>query len=322
MSGGLSYALLFPGQGSQSVGMLAGLAASEPLVRETFREASEALGWDLLKLASEGPEQELNLTSRTQPALLAAGIAVWRVWRAGGGAAPAALAGHSLGEYSALVAAESIAFGDALKLVQRRGELMQGAVPAGEGAMAAIIGLDDAEVEKLCAAFPGPGALEPANFNAPGQVVVAGGKPGIDWLLANAKIHGARMVVPVQMSVPSHCSLMRGAAQQLGQYLLTVPVQSPALPVIHNIDGRPRSEPAAIREALTGQLHHPVRWSQCVSAIAQSGVGAFFECGPGKVLSNLNKRILGAGTFVPLEEPAGMLKAREALAAATDGAAP
>ncbi|WP_029920607.1 ACP S-malonyltransferase [Nevskia soli] len=306
----MKYALLFPGQGSQAVGMLAALGAGEPLVDETFNEASAVLGWDVLRLVREGPEEELNRTQRTQPALLAAGIAVWRVWRAGGCAPPAVMAGHSLGEYTALVAAGSIAFGDALRLVELRGELMQNAVPAGEGAMAAIIGLEDAEVEKICAAFPGPGALEPANFNAPGQVVVAGSKVGLDWLLENAKELGVRKVVPLQMSVPSHCSLMRTAAAQLAESLLKVEVRSPALPVIHNIDGKPRTEPDAIRDALIGQLHHPVRWSQSIGAMAQSGVGAFFECGPGKVLTNLNKRILGAGTYIALEEPEGIQKAR------------
>ena len=310
----MKYALLFPGQGSQSVGMLAALAASQPLVEETFREASAVLGWDVLQLVRQGPEEELNRTQRTQPALLAAGVAVWRVWRAGGGAEPALLAGHSLGEYAALVAAEALDFGDALRLVELRGELMQNAVPAGEGAMAAIIGLDDAAVEKICAGFPGPGALEPANFNAPGQVVVAGSKAGLDWLLANAKDLGVRKVVPLQMSVPSHCSLMRTAAAQLGQRLLQIEVRAPKLPVIHNIDGKSRAEPDAIRDALIGQLHHPVRWSQTVTAMAQAGVGAFFECGPGKVLTNLNKRILGAGTFIALEEPEGIDKARASLA--------
>ena len=306
----MKYALLFPGQGSQTVGMLAALGAGDPRVDETFNEASAVLGWDVLRLVREGPEEELNRTQRTQPALLAAGIAVWRVWRAGGGALPAVMAGHSLGEYTALVAAGSIAFGDALRLVELRGELMQNAVPAGEGAMAAIIGLEDAEVEKICAAFPGPGALEPANFNAPGQVVVAGSKAGLDWLLENAKELGVRKVVPLQMSVPSHCSLMRTAAAQLADSLLKVEVRAPTLPVIHNIDGKPRTEPDAIRDALIGQLHHPVRWSQSVGAMAQSGVGAFFECGPGKVLTNLNKRILGAGTYIALEEPEGIQKAR------------
>jgi len=311
----MSYALLFPGQGSQSVGMLASLAASAPQVDETFREASAVLGWDVLRLVREGPEQELNRTQRTQPALLAAGIAVWRVWRAGGGPLPTVLAGHSLGEYAALVAADAIAFADALKLVELRGELMQSAVPAGEGAMAAIIGLDDAEVEKICAQFPGPGVLEPANFNAPGQVVVAGSKAGIDWLLENAKTLGVRKLVPIQMSVPSHCSLLRGAAAKLGERLQQVIVRAPSLPVIHNIDGKPRTAPDAIREALIGQLYHPVRWSQSVSAMAQSGIGAFFECGPGRVLSNLNKRILGAGSYIALEEPEGMQQAHDKVAA-------
>jgi len=309
----MNYALLFPGQGSQSVGMLAALAAAEPVVDETFKEAGAVLGYDLLQLVRQGPEAELNRTQRTQPALLAAAIAVWRVWRAGGGAAPRLLAGHSLGEYSALVAAEAIGFHDALKLVELRGELMQNAVPAGEGAMAAIIGLDDAAVEKVCAQFPGPGALEPANFNAPGQVVVAGSKSGIDWLTAQAKDLGVRKLVPLQMSVPSHCSLMRKAAEQLGQRLQQIEVRGPALPVLHNVDAAARGEPARIREALVAQLYSPVRWSQSVNNMAQQGIAAYFECGPGKVLTNLNKRILNAGDYIALEEPEGIQKARAAL---------
>ncbi|HZR37026.1 MAG TPA: ACP S-malonyltransferase [Nevskia sp.] len=308
----MNYALLFPGQGSQSVGMLAALAAAEPVVDETFREAGAVLGYDLLQLVRQGPEAELNRTQRTQPALLAAAIAVWRVWRAGGGAAPQLLAGHSLGEYSALVAAEAIGFHDALKLVELRGELMQNAVAAGEGAMAAIIGLDDAAVEQVCARFPGPGALEPANFNAPGQVVVAGSRSGLDWLTEHAKDLGVRKLVSLQMSVPSHCSLMRTAAQQLGERLRQIEVRSPMLPVLHNVDAAARREPAQIREALVAQLHSPVRWSQTVNAMAQQGIAAYFECGPGKVLTNLNKRILNAGSYVALEEPEGIQKARAA----------
>jgi [acyl-carrier-protein] S-malonyltransferase len=311
----MKYALLFPGQGSQAVGMLAALAGNDARVTQTFAEASTALGYDLWQLASAGPEEELNQTHRTQPALLAAGIAVWRVWNSRGLPPPSALAGHSLGEYTALVAAGSIDFAEALKLVELRGELMQNAVPPGEGAMAAIIGLDDAAVEKICAAFPGPGTLEPANFNAPGQVVVAGSKAALDWLLANAKELGARKVVPLQMSVPSHCSLMRMAAGQLAERLLKVDVRAPALPVIHNIDGKAHATPDAIRDALIGQLHHPVRWSQSINAMAQTGIGHFFECGPGKVLTNLNKRILDAGTFIALEEPEGIHKATAALSA-------
>ena len=309
----MKYALLFPGQGSQSVGMLAALTASDPRVEQTFNEASAILGWDLSRLVREGPEEELNRTQRTQPALLAAGVAVWRIWQAGGTPIPSMLAGHSLGEYTALTVAGVLNFADALKLVELRGELMQNAVPAGEGAMAAIIGLDDAAVEKLCAQYPGPGALEPANFNAPGQVVVAGNRAALDWLLANAKELGVRKVVPLQMSVPSHCSLMREAAARLGERLLQVELRPPALPVLHNIDGKPHTEPDAIRDALIGQLHHPVRWSQSIRAIADAGVGAFFECGPGKVLTNLNKRILDGGISVALEEPEGIAKAQAAL---------
>ncbi|MBX6421018.1 MAG: ACP S-malonyltransferase [Nevskia sp.] len=309
----MKYAVLFPGQGSQAVGMLAQLAAVEPVVDETFRAASTALGYDVLKLVREGPEDRLNLTQYTQPALLAAGIAVWRVWCARGLPPPAALAGHSLGEYSALVAAESIGFEAALKLVALRGELMQNAVPPGEGAMAAILGLSDAEVEKICAAYrdavENPGVLEPANYNAPGQVVVAGHRAALNWLQAEAPRLGIRKLVPIAMSVPSHCSLMREAAARLAQALMEVEVKMPKLPVLHNLDARPRSSPDEIRDALIGQLHHSVRWAQTVRALSASGVQAFFECGPGRVLTNLNKRILEAGHFVALEEPDGMAKA-------------
>ncbi|MBL6751464.1 MAG: ACP S-malonyltransferase [Nevskia sp.] len=309
----MKYALLFPGQGSQEVGMLADLAATDPRIESTFREASGVLGWDLWKLVREGPKESLDRTQRTQPALLAAGIAVWRAWRAAEPPMPAALAGHSLGEYTALVAAGSIDFGTALKLVELRGELMQGAVPAGEGAMAAVLGLDDEAVAKVCAAYPGPGVLEPANFNSAGQVVVAGSRAAIDWLQSKGKELGVRKVQPLAVSVPSHCSLMRPAAEKLALRLQEIEIRPPVLPVMHNVDARPRTEPDAIRQALIGQLHSPVRWSQCVQALAQAGASAYFECGPGKVLTGLNKRILDGGTFVSLGSPDGM---REALAAA------
>ena len=286
--------------------MLGVLAGADPRIDETFKEASRILGWDLLRLVREGPESELNRTQRTQPALLAASVAVWRAWRAGEPPQPALLAGHSLGEYTALVAAGSIDFGDALKLVELRGRLMQEAVPEGEGLMAAVLGADDAAVEKLCSEYPGPGVLEPANYNSPGQVVVAGSRVALDWLTAGAKTIGARRVLPLPMSVPSHCSLMRMAAARLGERLMQVDVRAPTVPVLHNIDAAPHPDPAAIRDALIGQLHHPVRWSQTVRTMAGQGIEAFLECGPGRVLTNLGKRILDGGQFVGLEDPDGM----------------
>jgi [acyl-carrier-protein] S-malonyltransferase len=313
----MSFAFVFPGQGSQSVGMLAPLAAAEPLVQETFAEASEVLGYDLWKLCQGGPEDELGKTERTQPAMLAAGVATWRVWRKHGGRMPAAMAGHSLGEYSALVAAGSLEFADALRLVELRGQLMQGAVPEGQGGMVAVVGLDDAGVEKLCASYTGGLVLEPVNYNAPGQVVVAGQADALKWLEANAKGAGARMVVRLPVSVPSHCSLMKAAALQLSGRLTQVDFKAPAVPVLHNLDAAPREQAVALRSALREQLYKPVRWAQTVQALARDGVGAFFECGPGKVLAGLNKRILDKGvTSVALEEPAGI---EQALAKVKEG---
>jgi [acyl-carrier-protein] S-malonyltransferase len=297
----MKYAVLFPGQGSQSVGMLGAIEAPE--IAATFSEASTALGWDVGKLVKEGPEAQLNRTEFTQPALLAAGIAVWRVWQKLGAPAPAALAGHSLGEYTALVAAGSLAFGEALKLVELRGKLMQSAVPEGAGGMAAVIGLDDAGVEKLCSGF-GEGVLEPVNYNAPGQVVVAGNSAGLDWLAANAKAAGARMVMRLPVSVPSHCSLMRAAADELAQRLALTPIRAPGIPVYHNLDAAPRTSPDEIRDALHQQLFKPVRWTTTIQRLVGEGVGVFLECGPGKVLTGLTKRIAAQTKFLALEDPA------------------
>jgi [acyl-carrier-protein] S-malonyltransferase len=317
----MKYALLFPGQGSQEVGMLGALAAAEPRVEQTFREASAVLGWDMWRLAQEGPADELNRTERTQPALLAAGIAVFRTWRAHETRQPTALAGHSLGEYTALVAAGSISFEDALKLVELRGQLMQAAVPVGEGAMAAVIGADDAVVEKICAEYTGDGVIEPANYNAPGQVVVAGSTAAIDWLVANAKTLGARKVVKLAMSVPSHCSLLRGAADQLAVKLREVQILPPVLPVLHNLDGRPRTEPDTIRDALIEQLYRPVRWVDTVQRLHRElGCTALLECGPGKVLTGLVKRIVnleGPGFAGSLGDLDGITKAVDAVAVTT-----
>lgn len=304
----MKYALLFPGQGSQSVGMLA--AHTAPEVQDTFREASDILGWDLAALVREGPAEELNRTEKTQPALLAAGVAVWRHWQSQDLPAPAAVAGHSLGEYTALVAAGSLAFADALKLVELRGQLMQAAVPAGTGGMTAVVGMEDAAVDAMCAACK-DGVLEPANFNAPGQVVVAGEIRALAWLDANGKTLGARMVKRLAMSVPSHCSLMRGAAAQLAEALAKIEVKSPVTRVLHNVDARACSTPDEIRAALAAQLHSPVRWTQTVQALQAEGISTLFECGPGKVLVGLNKRIADGLSSVALEDPAGLAQAAQ-----------
>lgn len=311
----MTYALLCPGQGSQSVGMLRALGATHPQIRETFDEASTTLGWDLRALVEDGPETDLNRTERTQPALLAAGVAVWRAWQASDAASPTLLAGHSLGEYTALVCAGALAFSDALQLVQLRGQLMQQA-SAGQGAgMAALLGLDEAGVAALCDAYPGPGMLEPANYNAPGQVVVAADADALAWLQEHGKAHGARKVVQLAMSVPSHCSLMRGAAAQLRERLQSVSVQTPRYPVLHNLDAQPRGDANAIRDALAEQLYRPVRWVQTLQAMQARGLRLYLECGPGKVLTGLNKRMVEDGVTLPLEDPASFDQARAQAAA-------
>jgi [acyl-carrier-protein] S-malonyltransferase len=303
----MKYAMLFPGQGSQTVGMLSALTPAYPVVAQTLAEAGDALGWDLAKIVRDGPAEELNRTERTQPALLAAGVAVWRAWQTHAPAAPAAMAGHSLGEYTALVAAGSLPFAEALKLVELRGQLMQGAVPEGQGGMVAVVGLDDAGVEKLCASYTGGLVLEPVNYNAPGQVVVAGQAEALKWLEANAKAAGARMVVRLPVSVPSHCSLMKTAALQLSSRLTQIPFEAPAVPVLHNLDAASRTQAVALRSALREQLYKPVRWAQTIQALAADGVTVWLECGPGRVLSGLNKRILDKGAIsIALEEPSGI----------------
>ncbi|MBA4286122.1 MAG: [acyl-carrier-protein] S-malonyltransferase [Xanthomonadaceae bacterium] len=320
----MRYALLFPGQGSQEVGMLGALAAEHPVIDDTLREASAVLGRDLLDLIRNGPAEELNRTQRTQPALLAASVAVARLWQAQGLPKPVALAGHSLGEYSALVVARSLDFADALKLVELRGELMQAAVPQGVGAMAAVIGVDDEVVEKACAAYDGDGVLEPANYNAPGQVVVAGSKPAVDWLVANAKTFGIRKVMPIPVSVPSHCSMMRGAARQLGERLLQVAIRAPEIPVLHNLDGASRANPDDIRTALIEQLYRPVRWVQTIRQLEADSVGAFLECGPGKVLATINKRIVnvapGAVASIAIGDLEGYAQGKQLFTAETEQA--
>lgn len=309
----MKYAVVFPGQGSQSAGMLAELAAVYPQVNETFDEASAALGYDLAELIRENPDGRLDRTEYTQPAMLAAGVAVWRVWQAQDPAAPpAVLAGHSLGEYSALVAAGVLSFPDAVRLVAERGRLMQAAVPAGEGAMAAILGLEDDQVAAVCAEAAGEQVVEPVNFNSPGQVVIAGHKAAVDRAVELASGAGARRAVLLPVSVPSHSSLMREAAGELRERIQAVSVGKPQWPVLHNVDADSRSDAAAIVEALTRQLHNPVRWADTVQSMAGRGVECVLEFGPGKVLAGLCRRIDKRLTVVPVESPGTLEKAIEA----------
>lgn len=299
----MKYALVFPGQGSQSLGMLEAMGGEYPQIGETLAEAGAALGWDLAGLVAAGPVELLNRTERTQPVLLACGVAIWRAWQPLA-PPPTALAGHSLGEYTALVVAGSLEFAAALRLVSLRGRLMQEAADGAGGAgMAAVIGLDDDAVDTLCRACPAPGWLQPANYNAPGQVVVAGDAVGLQWLRDQGRAHGARKVVELAMSVPSHCALMRPAAQRLAHALEEITLAPPRIPVFHNVDAAPRREPRQIRAALAEQLHRPVRWTQSVRAMRDSGAAAFFECGPGRVLTGLNRRIVEATACLPLEDP-------------------
>jgi [acyl-carrier-protein] S-malonyltransferase len=314
----MSFAFVFPGQGSQSVGMLAALAAADASVRATFDEASAVLGYDLWKLVSEGPEAELNSTARTQPALLAAGVATWRCWRARGGPEPAIVSGHSLGEFTALVCAGSLEFRAAVGLVRFRGEVMQEAVPAGTGAMAAILGLEDAEVETACReASAGGGAdsvVEAANFNSPGQVVIAGETAAVERAIAAAKARGAKRALLLPVSVPSHTSLMRGAAERLRGRLSSTEVRPPRIRYVSAVDAAAHTEPQEIRDLLVRQLSSPVRWTQTVWAIIETGMEELVECGPGRVLTGLNRRIeRRAGLeFLALEDPASIDAALEA----------
>ena len=284
-------AFVFPGQGSQSIGMLAELAQSHPQVVQTFAEASEGAKVDLWSLAQQGPEDDLNRTEFTQPALLAASVAVWRVWTAQGGAQPAVLAGHSLGEYSALVAAGALSLHDAAQLVRLRGQLMQNAAPAGVGAMAAVLGADDAVVVEVCEQAAAGQVLVPANFNSPGQIVIGGHAEAVDRAIALLAERGVRKAVKLAVSVPSHTPMMRQAADRLAEAMASVHWQVPVLPVVQNVDAQVHEGVEAITQALVQQLYQPVQWTGCVQALAARGVTRVAECGPGKVLSGLIKRI-------------------------------
>ncbi|MEK6550663.1 MAG: ACP S-malonyltransferase [Pseudomonadota bacterium] len=305
----MTLAFVFPGQGSQSVGMLNTLAAEQPLVKETFAEASAALGYDLWSIVEQGPADKLNQTVVTQPAMLAAGVAVYRVWEKLGGARPAAMAGHSLGEYTALVCAGSMAFADAVKLVADRGRFMQEAVPAGEGAMAAILGLDDPVVIDLCREAAGGEVLAAVNFNSPGQVVIAGSASAIGRAVVLAKEKGAKRALPLPVSVPSHCALMHPAAERLRQRLKEIDIAAPAVPVIHNYHVRRETTADGIREALVRQVESPVRWVETVKKLEADGATRIIECGPGRVLAGLNKRIVASAETGAIADPKSIAEA-------------
>ncbi len=301
----MKIAGLFPGQGAQSVGMLAELEAAYPQVRETFEEASEAVGDDLWRLASEGPAEDLNQTRNTQPVLLAAGLAAWRVWEAYGGLRPACFAGHSLGEYTALAAAGALPLPEAAKLVRWRGELMQTAVPEGIGGMAAVLGLGDAEVREICARRSlSEEVVEAANFNAPGQVVLSGHRGAVEAAAAACREAGARRAVLLDVSVPSHSSLMQTAAESFAAALSAAPFAPPHTPVFNNVDACAETEPERIRKALVRQMHSPVRWSDGILEIIRQGATMLLEFGPGRVLTGLNRRIDKAAAGMSVESPA------------------
>lgn len=305
----MTLAMVFPGQGSQSQGMLAELAAEHEEVAETYSEAGNILGCDLWDLVQNGPAEKLNETMVTQPAMLAAGVATWRLWKKLGGALPAAMAGHSLGEYTALTCAGAIEFQDALRVVQRRAELMQNAVPAGEGAMAAILGLEDQAVRDACAKASGVGVAEAANFNSPGQVVVAGHRAAVERVIELAKEAGARRAIMLAVSVPSHSTLMLDAGEALAESLNAAAFQAPSIPVINAVDAMPYSDANDIRERLTRQVSSPVHWVDTVQRLIADGATSIVECGPGRVLAGLVKRIDRSVPSSCIDSPDALQKA-------------
>ena len=305
----MTLAMVFPGQGSQSQGMLADLAAQHPEVTDTYAQASNILGYDLWDLVQNGPLEKLNGTIVTQPAMLAAGVATWKLWQKLDAAPPAAMAGHSLGEYTALVCAGAIEFRDAVGLVQRRAELMHDAVPPGEGAMAAILGLDDQAVREVCESASGSAVAEAVNFNSPGQVVVAGHRAAIERVIELAKAAGARRAIMLAVSVPSHSSLMIPAGEALAESLQAAAFQAPSIPVINAVDATPYADASDIRERLTRQIASPVRWVDTVQRLIADGATSIFECGPGRVLTGLVKRIDRSVRSACIDSPDALVSA-------------
>ncbi len=310
-----NLAFIFPGQGSQKVGMLADAAAEFPIIEETFQQASSVLGYDLWALVQNGPQEELNLTERTQPMLLTASVALWRAWQQQNGSQPALMAGHSLGEWSALVCAGVVAFEDAVKLVQLRGKYMQEAVPAGVGSMAAIIGLDDAAIIESCAQAAEDEVVSAVNFNSPGQVVIAGNTGAVDRACALCKEKGAKRAQLLAVSAPFHSSLLKPAADRLAEDIAGITFNAPAIPVVHNVNAATQANPETIKTLMIEQIHHPVLWVECMSALAKQGVDTCVECGPGKVLSGLTKRIDRSVSCLSVENPDAL---KEAVASLTE----
>jgi len=308
-----NFSFVFPGQGSQSVGMLNDLAEDFALVGETFAEASAVLDLDLWKMVQEGPLADLNQTCNTQPAMLSAGVAVWRIWQSEGGAVPAVMAGHSLGEYTALVASGAMEFSEAVALVADRGRFMQESVPEGTGGMAAILGLDDEKVREVCANAAESEVVEAVNYNSPGQVVIAGSRTAVDRACDLAKAAGAKRALPLPVSVPSHCALMRPAAERLLERLSSVAIQQPLIPVLHNVNVAEAQDAQSIRERLAEQLYSPVRWVETIQAISNRGIATIVEAGPGKVLTGLNKRIDRQLKSLVIFESEGLKQTLEAL---------
>ena len=309
------FAMVFPGQGSQTVGMLAELASDYPIVQETFKQASEVLGYDLWQLVQEGPAEELNKTWQTQPALLTASVAVYRVWQQKyPELKPDVMAGHSLGEYSALVCAGVLDFQDAVKLVELRGKLMQQAVPEGTGAMYAIIGLDNDAIISACKQAEQGEVVSAVNFNSPGQVVIAGAKAAVERAAALCKEAGAKRALPLAVSVPSHCALMKPAADQLSVSLESITLKAPVVAVLNNVDVKAETDAVAIRNALVRQLYSPVRWTETVEKMAQNGVEVLVEVGPGKVLNGLTKRIVDSLQAVSVNDVKSLDSVEEVLA--------
>lgn len=300
-----SIAFVFPGQGSQQVGMLAAAHEHFAVVRETFTEASQELGYDMWALLQQGPQEALNLTETTQPVLLTSSVALWRAWRSETDVQPGIMAGHSLGEFSALVCAGALEFGDAVKLVRKRGQFMQTAVPVGQGAMAAIIGLEDAVINRICEQMTRDthGVVSAVNFNSPGQVVIAGHKAAVEAAIIALKEAGAKRALPLPVSAPFHTVLMKPAGEQLEEVLSTIRISVPQIPVVHNVHAATEPDPNTIRKLLVEQIYSPVRWTSCVQTIIQAGAYHIVECGPGNVLSGLNRRIDKSLQCHSLEEP-------------------
>lgn len=304
-----NLAFVFPGQGSQKVGMLADIASDFSVITDTFAEASDALGYDVWDLVQNGEQEQLNLTEKTQPILLTSSVALWRVWQQQGGALPAVMAGHSLGEFSALVCAGSLQFSDAVTLVRDRGQFMQTAVPVGEGAMAAVLGLDDQVIVDICKQT----GAEAVNFNSPGQVVIAGKVAAVDAAIERLQEAGAKRAMPLPVSAPFHTSLMKPAGEKLAEKMAGLAIKAPEVPVIHNVHAQAESDPEKIRSLMVEQIYSPVKWTSCVQEMVARGIDTTLECGPGKVLSGLSRRIDKSLSSYSIETPDGLDKALQDL---------